>query len=218
MTRGIYIVFLVLIISFILHISKDFENKNKLIRFTTITLMTVLCVILLVGIPFDIVGSVIERLSDKTVNFENLDIAFYKGMDIFLLNPIYGTGVFTSHYFIEDITSGLGNSFFYSNSIVRILSSLGLVGVGCFIYFLFTVFKSVGKGTVYNKIVLYILIAFIILGFFEAVFLNVVAMVPLILLLVGIEQQEERYIKEEKEEEIHIEQEEKKEEEELCMK
>ena len=209
MTRGVYIVFLVLIIPFILHISKDFENKNKLIRFTTITLMTVLCVILLVGIPLDIVGSVIERLSDKTVNFEKLDIAFYKGLEVFKYNPIYGNGVFTSHYFIDDITSELGISFFYSNSIVRILSSLGLVGVGCFIYFLFTVFKSAKESTIYNKIVMYILIAFIILGFFEAVFLNVVTMILLILLLVGIEQKDEK---------VYIEQKLTKEEEELCMK
>ncbi|MDD3382111.1 MAG: O-antigen ligase [Bacilli bacterium] len=192
MTRGVYIAFLVIIIPFILHISKDFSNKNKLIRFTTITLMTVLCIILLIGIPFGIAGSVIERLSDSTVNFANLDIAFYRGMDVFMLNPIYGTGMFTSHYFLDSITSSLGNSFFYSNSIIQILSSLGLVGFGCFVYFLFTVFKKAKYNTIYNKIVMYIVISLSIIGFFDAVFLNVVIMVPLILFLVGIDEVEEK--------------------------
>lgn len=190
MTRGAYIAFLLLIIPCSLDISKNFADKNKMIKFTTISLITVLCVILLIGIPLGIVSSVIDRLSNVESNFINLEVAFNEEFRAFLLNPIYGTGIFTSHYYFKEAVPFLGNGLFSSNSIIQILSSLGLVGFSFLVYFLFTIFKKVTYRTIYNKIIFYILLAFIIVGFFEVVFLNMSVMIPLVLLLAGINEKE----------------------------
>ena len=163
------------------------ENRKKI----SLVIASVVGVTAILGVLFvlfsDLFIVVNARFEAQALlNLKDRMPIYYKGMEIFQKYPIYGAGVFTSSYYLnpagfsEMPTYLLLNN--YHNYLIHTLATTGFVGLGAFLYWLFTIIRKLFKKDDFNIIVLLIMFCMLLNGLVSTTFYEPIIM--LIMLVV----------------------------------
>jgi len=153
------------------------KDKKKFVK------ESLLC-LLIMGISFAVIAS-IKPLWNAFINyFEAMNsrgwfndpsrIKIYKkGLELLKSHPLLGVGPYTGQYYLE-------NNINYHNYIVQTLATLGLLGLGSFCYYLYTIIKRLVSTNRYHLMVFFVIIIMCIHGLVDTTWYN-----PLIMVIVS---------------------------------
>ncbi len=128
------------------------------------------------GLLQDIMRQLFVANIDDSNRFDLYELAWKN----FLKSPILGTGSYTSQYYNHEVLNTWVNH--YHNVFLQALSCTGLVGLGVFIYYLFTFIKLTFKNDTFHQLMFILVIYLIIHGLIDTTFYNYIIMMFLSLI------------------------------------
>ncbi len=172
-------IMLVLVLIFLL-LHKTKKLKMQVILSVFIPALALIVIGSITGVVQIIVEKLMERGLDSSHRFDLYELAWTQ----FLKSPILGTGSYTSQYYIDMVNGGVNH---YHNIFMQFLSCTGIIGLGTFIYYLFTLLKLTCDSDPFHRIVFIVIIYLLCHGLIDTTFYNDMIMMFLALIcpLVG---------------------------------
>ena len=154
-----------------------FLSKNKRLVF----LISLISITLITTFNFDSIYyrflSIFDIFNESGLRGLHRYLLIARGINMFLENPLFGTGVGTFHQYrhtwVELIHISRPDSFVDSHNLyVQILSEMGLLGAILFILLMYYLAKSINRYKIYNKTIYHYLMSNIILFLFSGLFVH----------------------------------------------
>ena len=97
---------------------------------------------------------------------------FKVAIERFKESPVFGTGVGSSKYYLAKFNPTPQRLNNYHNFVLQVLSTMGIVGMGFFMYHIYSIVKKCINKSLYSLMMIIILAYMIINGLFDTVFFD----------------------------------------------
>lgn len=172
--KGAYLTIAVLIIPYAYLVFRYLQNKSKFLK---VAIFAILFLgLTLLGISFiDKVGEgfkeYLDAMKDRGWFNDQSRIDIYEvGMKVFKQFPIFGSGSYTSRYYLD--LNGQEGLLHYHNYFVQLLATLGIFGLGSFIYLMFQMIRTSWHNDFYNVSVIFVTLAMFLHGLVDNTWFN----------------------------------------------
>ena len=166
------------------------NDKKRAVKVLLIILSSYLALLGVSLIFFsDVVFSIFSGFIRNGLSLNNRFFIWFKSKEYFFENPLFGLGMFHNYH----DASGVFNFIWQShNSILQLLSSLGLIGFTGYIIHAYHKYKVTLKKTTFHICVLISFITTEIYGLIDCTYPAPYALVPILILLISIDAMNEK--------------------------
>lgn len=122
------------------------------------------------------------KMAEMGANFNGRDEIYLIAIDKFNKYTLFGAGVYTTHYYIQDIWN-------YHNYFFQMIGTCGILGALAFFLYLYFSIKRSMRINLYSIFTLIVILYFLIHGFYDTIYFHHYIM-PLICILQAVEKTE----------------------------